>query len=136
MSPSAEPCPCALRRLPRRRRPVSGWRWRRCSPHRSPPSRRLASHLVALLTAASLASGWRESVAAARPYARLFVLLALISAWSAITALWSRIPGHSLLESGRFLLLNAGGIVVLGRTAGLGDGKADRLVWLTLSSPV
>src|SRR5229473_3285618 len=41
---------------------------------------------VALLTAASLASGWRESVAAARPYAGLLVLLALISAWSAIAS--------------------------------------------------
>ena len=43
--------------------------------------------LVALLAVASLASGWRESVAAAGPYAGLFVLLALISAWSAIVGM-------------------------------------------------
>jgi O-antigen ligase len=85
--------------------------------------------LVALLAVASLASGWRESVAAAGPYAGLFVLLALISAWSAITALWSPVPGHSLVESGRFLLLSAGGVVVLGRAAAIGDGEADRLTY-------
>jgi O-antigen ligase len=84
--------------------------------------------LTALLAVTLLAGGWRHSVAAARPYAGFLTLLALLSAWAATTALWSPIPEHSLLESGRFLLLGAGGALVLGRAAALGDGEAERLL--------
>jgi O-antigen ligase len=92
--------------------------------------------LVALLVVALLASGWRDGVAAMRPHAGFLVLLALLSAWEAITALWSPIPEHSLLESGRFLLLGAGGLLVLGRAAALGDGEAERLFYALLAGIV
>jgi O-antigen ligase len=89
--------------------------------------------LMALVMVALLASGWRDSVAAARPYAGFLVLLASISVWGAVTALWSPIPRHSLLECGRFLLLSAGGVLVLGRAAALGDGEAERLFYALLA---
>jgi O-antigen ligase len=89
--------------------------------------------LLALLAVALLASGWREAVAAARSYAWFLIPLALMAAWGAITALWSPIPGHSLLESGRFLLLGAGGVVVLGRAAALGDSETGRLGYALLA---
>jgi O-antigen ligase len=92
--------------------------------------------LMALVAAALLASGWRDTIAAARPYAGILALLALISAWGAITALWSPICGHSLLESGRFLLLGAGGVLVLGRAAALGGGEAERLLYALVAGIV
>ena len=80
--------------------------------------------LVALVM---LACNGRASLAAARSYAAVLALLALISAWGAITAFWSPIPGHSLLESGRFLLLATGGTLVLGQAAALDYREAARL---------
>jgi O-antigen ligase len=94
------------------------------------------STLVALLMAAMLASGWRDSVAAARPYAGILAALASISVWGTLTALWSPIPGHSLVESARFLLLAVGGVFVLGRAATLGDGEAERLFYALLAGIV
>lgn len=83
--------------------------------------------LLALLALALLATDGRRSVAAVRPHAAVFALLAALSAWGAVTALWSPIPFHSLLESGRFLVIGAAGLVVIGRAALLSEAEARRL---------
>ena len=83
--------------------------------------------LLALLAMALLASDGRRSAAAARPHTAIFALLAAVSAWGAVTALWSPIPFHSLLESGRFLVIVAAGLVVTGHAALLSEPEARRI---------
>jgi O-antigen ligase len=60
-------------------------------------------------------------------------LLAAVSAWGAISALWSPVPAHSLLESARFLLLGVGGLVVFGRAAALDGREATHLLYALLA---
>ncbi len=82
--------------------------------------------LLALLAVALLALGPRATLAAARPYGAVFVLLALLSLWAAATALWSPVPLHSLLEALRFLAISAAGMVVLGAAAACPEPQAGR----------
>ena len=82
--------------------------------------------LLALLALALLVAGRRDALAAARPHAGMFALLALLSAWAAVTALWSPVPLHSLFEALRFLVLAAAGVLVTGGVATLPDRQAAR----------
>jgi O-antigen ligase len=52
------------------------------------------------------------------PFAALFLLL---SAWGALSALWSIIPGHSFFEAGRLLLLSAAGLIIVAAARDLDD---------------
>lgn len=83
--------------------------------------------LLAVLAVVLLAADWRAALAATRPSAALAALLALLSAWAAVTALWSPVPLHSLLESLRFLAISAGGLLVLGVTRSLPERQAERV---------
>jgi exopolysaccharide production protein ExoQ len=82
--------------------------------------------LLALLALTLLAAGWRGALAAARPYAGIAGLLALLSAWGAVTALWSPVPLHSLLESLRFLAIAAAGLLVVSGAQALAGPQAAR----------
>ncbi len=82
----------------------------------------LLALLAAVLLAARPGAAWAEM----RAQGGLFALLALLSLWAAITALWSPVPPHSLFEALRFLALSAAGLLVLGTAAALGDEDAAR----------
>lgn len=89
--------------------------------------------LLALLAVLILVLEGRRAMAAFGPLLPFAALLALLSLWAAMTALWSPIPGHSLFESGRLLLLNAAGLVVLGAARAFGDAAARRLLRAALA---
>lgn len=55
----------------------------------------------------------RRRLQLARSCLPLAVLLALLAVWGAISAIWSIIPGHSLFEAARLLLLSASGLIVV-----------------------
>jgi O-antigen ligase len=82
--------------------------------------------LLALLAVVLVASGPRAALAEARPYAGLAALLAALSLWAAVTALWSPAPLHSLVEALRFLALSAAGLVALGAATALPEAAAAR----------
>ena len=83
--------------------------------------------LLALTAAALLASDWPGCLDALRRFAPLAGLLALLSLWAAVTAAWSPIPGHSLFEAARFLLISALGLFVVGAGVSLSASEAERL---------
>ena len=83
--------------------------------------------LLALLALALIAGDGRTSLAAARSCPPIPALLVLISAWGAMSALWSPIPAHTLLESGRFLLISAAGLLALKHAAALDALESARL---------
>lgn len=82
--------------------------------------------LLAVAAVALIATGPRQALATARPYADLAALFLVLSIWAALTALWSPIPFHSLFEAGRFLVIAAAGFVVVGGAAALGEAAAER----------
>jgi exopolysaccharide production protein ExoQ len=82
--------------------------------------------LLAVAALALIATGPRQALTAARPYADLATLFLVISLWAALSALWSPIPFHSLFEALRFLAIAAAGLVVLGSAASLGETAAER----------
>jgi exopolysaccharide production protein ExoQ len=82
--------------------------------------------LLAVAALALIATGPRQALATARPYADLAALLLVLSLWAALSALWSPIPFHSLFEAGRFLVIAAAGLVVVGGAAALGEAAAER----------
>ncbi len=83
--------------------------------------------LLALLAAALLALDGRRCVAALRPFTPLVLLLALLSLWAALSAWWSPIPGHSLFEAGRLLVISGAGLITVGAGASLTASDAQRL---------
>jgi exopolysaccharide production protein ExoQ len=82
--------------------------------------------LLALVALALLATGGRRVLDGMHGHADLAGLFLLISAWAALSALWSPIPGHSLFESARFLAIAAAGLVVTAGAASLANGAAER----------
>jgi O-antigen ligase len=59
------------------------------------------------------------------PMRSLAALLVLLALWGGLSSLWSIIPGHSLFEAGRLLLLSAAGLIVVAAARGLDDaGRA------------
>ena len=77
--------------------------------------------LFAVVLLASRPSLLWQSAIPLRPFA---VLLALLAVWGGASALWSTIPGHSLLEAVRFLVISAEGLVVVAAARAL-PGKAQ-----------
>jgi exopolysaccharide production protein ExoQ len=81
--------------------------------------------LLVVVALAVLVRARGEALSAAgrmRPLAALLVLLAL---WGGLSSIWSIIPGHSLFEAVRLLLLSAAGLVVVAAARGLDDaGRA------------
>jgi O-antigen ligase len=80
--------------------------------------------LFTLAALALLANDWRRAVASIGVHRGLFALFVLLSLWGAVTAEWSPIPGHSLLESARFLAISTGGIVLLGAAQSVPESEA------------
>jgi exopolysaccharide production protein ExoQ len=72
-------------------------------------------------------------VAAARPLAPLALLLAALAAWASLSAAWSIVPEHSLLEGLRLFLVAAGGIVLLAATRILAPEERRRIALATLA---
>ncbi|HUH86392.1 MAG TPA: O-antigen ligase family protein [Stellaceae bacterium] len=89
--------------------------------------------LLALLAATLVAAEPHRAFAAARPYAALAGLLALLAGWAALSALWSPIPGHSFLEGLRFLALSAAGLVVFAVALTLSAVERRRAGYLLLA---
>ncbi len=82
--------------------------------------------LLAVAAVALIATGPRHALASVRPYADLAVLFLVLSLWAALSALWSPIPFHSVFEAGRFLVIAATGLVLVGEAAALGEAAAGR----------
>jgi exopolysaccharide production protein ExoQ len=80
--------------------------------------------VVALLL---IALAPRVRLAQAKPFRPLAILLALLSLWGALSALWSTIPSHSLFEGGRLALLSASGIVVAAAGLSLDDSARAKI---------
>lgn len=89
--------------------------------------------LLAVAALALLASAPRRMLAAARPFAGLAALVALVSAWGALSALWSPIPAHSLFEAIRLLAIAAAGLVVTAAATSLDEGAAARVGYALLA---
>jgi exopolysaccharide production protein ExoQ len=86
--------------------------------------------LLALAALALLAAAPRLLSSLAGADAALALLLALVSLWGALSALWSPIPGHSLFEAVRFLAICAAGLVFLAAATALDERAA---AWLGLA---
>jgi exopolysaccharide production protein ExoQ len=69
--------------------------------------------LFTLAAVAILALGGSAVAAAARTLAPLALLLGLLAAWATVSATWSIVPLHSLLEGLRLLAIFAGAVLVL-----------------------
>ncbi|MBV8653018.1 MAG: O-antigen ligase family protein [Alphaproteobacteria bacterium] len=81
--------------------------------------------LLTLVALVLIALAPRARLAQVKPFRPLAILLALLSLWGALSALWSTIPAHSLFESGRLALISASGIVAAAAALSLDDaGKA------------
>jgi O-antigen ligase len=81
--------------------------------------------LLALAAVLLVALDPRGAQAAGRALAAPLALLVALALWGAASALWSILPGHSLLEALRFLAITAAGVVVLGEAGRLApDGRA------------
>lgn len=89
--------------------------------------------LLAVSALALLAVGPRRILAGARSFAGLAVLFALVSAYSALSALWSPIPGHSLFEAFRFLVVAAAGFLVADGAMSLDEREATRVGYALLA---
>ncbi len=88
-----------------------------------------------LLLAAALAglSCWRSGQRLAWPDHRLVAALAVLLAWSAVTAFWAFNPAESLLLSIRLAALFAGGFLLHACAATLSDAQRDTVGrWLTV----
>ena len=85
--------------------------------------------LAPLLAAAAilLLLAQRGRLAWPRDVALLTDLLVLLSLWATLSAAWSILPLHSLLEGLRLLLLSAGGLVLLGAARALDARQRARL---------
>jgi O-antigen ligase len=89
--------------------------------------------LLAVLAVVLVLAEPRRALASLRDDAALGTLLALLAAWAALSALWSPIPAHSLVEALRFLAVSAAGLVVLGAAQSLGAGERRRTGYLLLA---
>ncbi len=83
--------------------------------------------LMALVAVLIVAVDPRGSLAACRSLAAPLALLAALSLWGAASALWSILPGHSLLEALRFLGISVAGAVVLGHARTLAPAARARV---------
>jgi exopolysaccharide production protein ExoQ len=83
--------------------------------------------LLTLAAAALVASSWRRGLAKARPHLGLAALFLLLADWAALSALWSPIPGHSLFEAVRFLVIAAIGLIVTASAEALPEESAARV---------
>ncbi len=83
--------------------------------------------LVALTAAALLAAGGRKLLERLRGNGVLLLLFLLLSAWAALSALWSPIPAHSFFEALRLLAILFAGLVVTEGAALIDDVAARRV---------
>ena len=83
--------------------------------------------LVGALAILVAAVGRPAALRASREPRAVAILLLLLALWAAFSALWSPIPGHSLVEAGRFLLISIAGLVILGACCSLDEQGAARL---------
>lgn len=83
--------------------------------------------LLAIVAVILIAGDWHRSVASLRPFAVAGALVFLLSLWAALSSTWSPVPGHSLSESARLLLISAGGFVVVEAATALGPAGTERL---------
>lgn len=89
--------------------------------------------LLAVSALALLAAGPRRILAVARSFAGLAVLFALVSACGVLSALRSPIPGHSLFEAVRFLVVATAGLVLVAGAMSLDERDAARVGYALLA---
>jgi exopolysaccharide production protein ExoQ len=77
--------------------------------------------LLAVIAVAVLAVSFGRVWSTASHLWGMVVLLLLLALWGAISSLWSILPGHSLSEAGRLLLLSVAGVTVVLAGCGLDD---------------
>jgi O-antigen ligase len=88
----------------------------------------LALAPVFAVVAAILAVVARDGIlAAARPLVPATVLLLLLAAWATVSASWSILPQHSLLEGLRFGAIAVGGLIVLASSLALDPQERRRV---------
>jgi exopolysaccharide production protein ExoQ len=83
--------------------------------------------LLAVLAVALYVTDGRRCLAGMRCLVLPATLLASLSLWGALSAAWSPIALHSLLESGRLLLIGMAGLVVLGSAMSLDAATRERI---------
>jgi len=83
--------------------------------------------LLAVTALTLLALNRRSALGVFRDFAGVAALLAALSLWGMLSALWSVLPQHSFLEALRLLAINAGGLVCLGAARALAPLERRRL---------
>jgi O-antigen ligase len=83
--------------------------------------------LLAVAALGLVACDPRAPLAAASRHVPLAALLLLLSLWGALSALWSPVPGHSLLEGARLLAVSAAGLVVFAAARTPAPARSRRL---------
>jgi hypothetical protein len=70
--------------------------------------------LLSVAAVVLLALDWRRCLSGVMALRPLALLVAALGVWTVASALWSIIPGHSLLEGLRFLIISGTGLAVMG----------------------
>ena len=83
--------------------------------------------LLVVATLALLVIDWRLAVVAVRDFSGIAALLAALSLWGMLSALWSILPAHSVFEGLRLLAVSAGGLICLAGARSLGPSER---VWI------
>jgi exopolysaccharide production protein ExoQ len=86
-----------------------------------------AAALLAILALALLALDGRSAIARCRPLRTLAILLGLLTLWGLLSASWSILPLHSLVEGLRFLAISAAGLVILGAALAAAPAERERI---------
>ncbi|MDE2230389.1 MAG: O-antigen ligase family protein [Alphaproteobacteria bacterium] len=76
--------------------------------------------LLTLVAVALIGAAPRRLLAAGKPLLPLTTLWAALAVWAMLSAIWSVLPGHSLFEGGRFLVIGGEGLIALGAARSLG----------------
>ncbi len=83
--------------------------------------------LLVVVGLALLVIDWRRTLASLSDFTGLACLLAALSVWGMISAIWSILPAHSFLEGLRLLAISTAGLICLGAARALSPTDHRRL---------
>lgn len=83
--------------------------------------------LLGVTALALLVADGRRCIAALHGLTTIAALLAALSLWAMLSAAWSTVPQHSLLEGIRFLAISAGGLIALAAGTALEPAERARV---------
>ncbi len=86
-----------------------------------------AAPLLAIAALATLVLDWERCRASVGTLKTPAILLGALGIWGATSSLWSILPGHSLFEGLRFLVLSAGGLIFFARALATTAGEGRRI---------